>query len=57
MKTKENATAFIQALLVVGVMLLLWQVLDQVLQTKPLVPYVVVTLLGMLGLIVKSRFK
>jgi len=57
MQQRTTGSSAIELILVIGLMVLLWQVLSQVLQTASLVPYIVVSLFGILTFVVKSRFK
>jgi Na+/citrate or Na+/malate symporter len=57
MKTSISSNTIIQLIIAVGVLVLLWQVIHQMLPSATLLPYVVVSLLSILAFMAKSRFK
>lgn len=57
MRPRTNTSNYIQLILVIGVLLLLWQLLRQLLPTADVLPYIMISLLSILTFIVKSRFK
>lgn len=56
-KTVISSNTLIQLIIAVGVLVLLWQIIHQMLPSATLLPYVIVSLLSILAYIAKSRFK
>ena len=57
MKTSTSSNTMIQLIIAVGVLVLLWQVIRQMLPNAALLPYVIVSLMSILAYIAKSRFQ
>ncbi len=57
LKNVITGNILIQLIIAVGVLVLLWQVIRQLLPSATLLPYVIVTLLSILAYMAKSRFK
>ena len=56
-KTGTASSILIQLTIAVGVLVLLWQVVHQMLPDADLLPYVIISLLSILAYMAKSRFK
>jgi hypothetical protein len=57
MRKNRKNNNLVEISLVVGVMLILWQLLSQGPQIAAVMPYIALSLLSILTLMVKSRFK
>jgi hypothetical protein len=57
MKTGTGSSILIQLTIAVGVLVLLWQIIHQMLPGAALLPYVIISLLSILTYMAKSRFK